>query len=166
MDMDKKGRLFGKLNIIDAVIIAVIILVLAFFAYKFIQGRSADYGNNAVPVAITFYHEEAPNYVVKRLETGDQVIDGANRNNLGVVTDFETGESVSFAETSDGEIKTTHKEGYCSLVLTTQAEGYLGPHGVTINGTLYGVGHTLVIYAGDAKLFLTISDIQPIGQGQ
>ncbi|MGI5935507.1 MAG: DUF4330 domain-containing protein [Oscillospiraceae bacterium] len=163
--MNNKGKLFGKLNIIDAVIIAIIILVLAFFAYKFIQGRSADYGNNPVPVAITFYHEEAPNYVVERLEIGNPVIDAAGRNNLGVITDFETGESISFAETSDGEIKTTHKEGYCSLLLTSQAQGYLGPHGVTINGTLYGVGHTLVIYAGDAKLYLTISDIQPVEQG-
>ncbi|HHU23449.1 MAG TPA: DUF4330 family protein [Clostridiales bacterium] len=163
--MNNKGKLFGKLNIIDAVIIAIIILLLAFFAYRFIQGRNADYGNNSVPVAITFYHEEAPNYVVERLKIGNPVIDANGRINLGTISGFETGDSISFAETSDGEIKTTHKEGYCSLLLTSHAQGYLGPHGVTIGGTLYGVGHTMVIYAGDAKLYLTISDIQPVEQG-
>ncbi len=156
--IDEKGRLFGKVNIVDLLIILIIIAALVFVGMKFLGPDSTT--ANTQPVIISFYYEECPDYVADQLNAGDVIWDSGDNINIGTVRDWDRADSVTYLLDDNGDTVQTSKDGYCALTLRCDAQGVLGPHGVTVNGTLYGVGHTLTMYAGEAKLYLKVSGIE------
>lgn len=150
-----------KLNIIDIAIILVVVAAVAFFGFKFMTtgGTSAP----ADKVEIVFFEEECPDFVPEHTQVGDKVLDGTENNYMGTVTNIEVDDSITYnIDERTQEVSIGTKEGYCSVYITAQCQGTLSDNGVVINGTLYGVGHTLILHAGHGKYYLTIYDINPI----
>ncbi|NLV87486.1 MAG: DUF4330 family protein [Clostridiales bacterium] len=159
--IDKNGKLFGKINLIDLIIIIVLIGLLAFAALKFVSSRNS--GTELVDLNISFYSDEVPEFVTDYIEIGASVLDDNKDVTMGKVTGFEVGEPLGFATDANGEVQQVYKNGYKSLRVDMSAVGELGENGATIDGVLYGVGHTLTIYAGKAKLYIKISAIELAG---
>ena len=158
--VDKNGKLFGKINLIDFIIVLIVIALVAFVALKVVN---KDNGSaNLSQVKISFYGEETPDYVAKVLEKGASVLDSKENVTMGTIEDFEVGAPLGYDTNANGEVEEVIRQGYNSVTINAVGQGVLGEHGVTINGVLYGVGHTLTIYAGKAKLYLKISAIEPV----
>lgn len=157
--IDEKGRLFGKINLIDLLIILISAAALVFLGVKLLGPKST--AANTQKVVISFYYEECPDYVADQLKAGDVIWDSGDNVNIGTVKDWTEADSVTYLLDDNGNTVQTSKEGYCALTLRCDAEGVLGEHGVTVGGTLYGVGHTLTMYAGKCKLYLKVSAIEP-----
>lgn len=157
--LDEKGRLFGKVNLIDLIIVLIIIAAAVFLGMKFLGPEST--AANTQKAVVSFYYEECPDYVADQLVVGDPIWDSGDNVNLGTVKDWTKADSVTYLLDDEGNTVQTSKEGYSALTLRCDAEGVIGEHGITIGGTLYGVGHTLTIYAGQCKLYLKISAIEP-----
>ena len=51
--IDKKGKLFGKLNIIDLIAIVLILAVLALIAYKLLDGKSGGLSSGGQSIVYT-----------------------------------------------------------------------------------------------------------------
>ena len=51
--IDKKGKLFGKLNIIDLIAIVLILAVLALIAYKLLDGKSGGLSGGGQSIVYT-----------------------------------------------------------------------------------------------------------------
>ena len=151
----------ARLNIIDILIILVVLAGVAFFAYKFMTA-----GGTAAPtdkVQIVFFEEECPDYVPEHTHVGDSVLDGTTNTYLGTVADIEVDESVTYTYNDlTGETTLGHKEGYVSAYITADCVGQLTDNGVVIDGTLYSVGHTLILHAGQGKYYLTIYSIDGV----
>ena len=64
--IDEKGRLFGKVNIVDLLIVIIILAAAAFLGYKLLGPQST--AANTQKVLVTLYCEETPNYVADQLE--------------------------------------------------------------------------------------------------
>lgn len=145
-----------KINIIDIIIVVLIICVAVFAVLKFSDGGNpVSAATDTSKVRITYFHECATNYVIDSAQIGDPVYDGSSEQNMGVVTAIKTGAPIA---TENVPYPT---EGYhYSVFVTTEAEGTWTDHGVVVNGTIYAPGHTLVIYAGDAKLYLTVYSVE------
>ena len=158
--IDKNGKLFGKINLIDFIIVLIVIALAAFVALKVVD--KGNEGANLSEVRISFFGEETPDYVTKYIENGTPVLDGTEKVSLGTVESFELGSPLSYATTTNGDVQQVFKEGYSSVSITAIVKGELGANGVTIDGVLYGVGHTLPIYAGKAKLFMKVSGIEAV----
>ncbi|MGE4353200.1 MAG: DUF4330 domain-containing protein [Oscillospiraceae bacterium] len=157
----KKGMLFGKLNIIDLVVILLVIAACAFFAIRFMDTGSVT----TVPdkVKIVFFEEECPSFVTAQTHVGDTVMDGTTNTSLGTVTDIKVDDSITYSvNPTTGEVVLGSKEGYVSAYITAECEGTLTDSGVVIDGTLYSVGHTLVLHAGFGKYYLVIYSIEGI----
>ena len=155
----KKGMIFGKLNIIDLAIILVIIAAVAFFANRFMTTGTVT----TVPdkVQIVFFEEECPEFVPEQTHVGDPVMDGTTNNSLGVVTDVKVDKSITYSiNPNTNEVTLGSKEGYVSAYITAECEGTLTDNGVVIGGTLYSVGHTIVLHAGYGKYYLVIYSIE------
>ena len=58
--IDEKGRLFGKVNIVDLLIVIIILAAAAFLGYKLLGPQST--AANTQKVLVTLYCEETPNY--------------------------------------------------------------------------------------------------------
>lgn len=158
---NKKGKLFGKFNIIDLIVIVLIICVAAFVVMKFSDGGIGS-ATSTSRVQMTVYQEDSADFVPPNTQIGDPVYDANSKVTLGTVTDIQTGSSVFYIENADGTTTISSREGYCSVNITIEGSGTVSDHGVTIDGILYGVGHTMVIYAGMGKYYVQIYSIEPL----
>lgn len=163
MENKKKGMIFGKINIIDLIIIIAVILVVIFLVMKFSDGGIVGEAAANDHVRITFYQEECANYIAEQTKLGDNVYDATGKNEFGVVTDFQiVKDSQTYVTTDDGELHLVPREGYCAVYITTESYGTLTPNGVVIGSETYSVGHTLVLRAGFGKYYLRIYNVEPI----
>ncbi len=158
--IDENGKLFGKINLIDLIIVILVLALVAFVAIKVInrQDPEADYKQ----VEISFYSEEVPDYVTEYLQQGDSVLDFTENITMGTVVNFELGAPQSYLTGTSGDVQRVEKEGYKSVSLTAATSCTITEHGALIGGTLYGVGNTMVIFSGKAKLWVKLSSIEVI----
>lgn len=157
--IDQNGKLFGKINLIDLIIVLILLALATLATIKFTSARNS--AAQLTEIKMSFYSDEVPEFVTDNLEVGASVLDESKDVTMGVVKSFEVGEPLGYATDTDGEVKQVFRNGYKSVKLNITALGELGEHGATIGGVLYGVGHTLTIYAGQAKVYIKISSIEP-----
>ncbi len=155
MFIDKKGKLFGKINIIDLLILLVLVVAIAVLGVKFL-GKG---GKDTQTLEMKFHIEEIDTWVTEKVQEGDALYDGTYEQSLGVVTKVDPGEAKTWGLASDGQYVLTSREGFNSLTITGEVKGTKTAVGAEVNGQLYGVGHSMVLYAGDAKLYLRVQDI-------
>lgn len=153
--MIKNGKLFGKINIIDFLVVLVILVgIAAVAAFLFIPRGAGD------ELVMKFMIEEVDAFVADKVKVGDELYDESFSLDLGYVTAVEKGPSVSYIENAKGGYTRISKEGLYSMVITGEVMGEKTSLGAEIGGKKYGVGHTFVLRAGDAKLYLRVYDIQ------
>lgn len=79
--LDEKGRLFGKVNILDLLIVIVLILVVAFFLYKYAFQPQEDYAQDCL---VTLVWGNVEPDVANWVKVGDRATDGKGNTVLEV----------------------------------------------------------------------------------
>jgi hypothetical protein len=157
--LDKKGRIFGKVSLVDifaVVVIGAVIAVVYFNAGA--SGRPEVGGEQAV--LITFYNPALHDFTVEAVELGTPVINDANNTFMGNVVNVEIADSVNFFPNIHGNEIGTPMEGFSSIAITSRVYGRMSGGAVVLGGNIYGVGTEIIIWAGKAKTMLHISDVQ------
>lgn len=148
MIMDKKGKLFGKISIIDLIIVVVIIGgILGGLGYKYSKSNTPGVFVKNDDVEITFYVEEAPDFTAKAVKPGaifkesiQDVVFGQVKSADAIKID----KPVSYAANDKGEIiRSSTKEGYVSLYVTVEGKAIYSDNGITINSVPYYIGQNL-----------------------
>lgn len=152
MIIDDKGRLFGKISIIDIITIIVIVVAGVFLFNKLNIFNTSD-SVELDDIELVFYQEEVNDFSANAVKVGDTTTESLNNASLGVVTNVETDKSVSWDRIPYGEIKSTSREGYVSIKITLKAKGQLGPNGITLNGSTYYVGQTINLKVGNSIFY-------------
>lgn len=164
MIFDKDGRLFGKINVID-----ILIVIVAVAAVSFVLSRSS--GSSIAPGAtgtdntyiMKFYVDVIQDFVVEHMQVGDTVMDDGKNINLGTIVDLKVEDSVEFHPDTSGVLVQSPRDGYHSLEITSELTAQSFNNGLIINGNRYAVGQSVTIRAGDSILFLRISGIEEKG---
>ncbi len=154
----KKGF---KFNFIDVLVILVIIGVVAFVGIKLSGGLVAE-PLNVHKYEFKFHSEELPDYVIGYVKEGAEVCDSGNNDEFGKVISFTTGESEIYEANAEGVIVQSVKPGHSSMDLVVEGEGEQTDFGVKLGKGVYGVGHTITIKVGNAKLHCKISGINQL----
>lgn len=162
MIIDEKGRLFGKISIIDILFVVILIAAIAGVGYKFTRSKTASPFIKTDLIEVEFLVQEAPDFVVNAMKIGDPTKEGVQSTPIGPVTNLEVGPPYRFIETDKGEVVPAAKEGHSSVVVTVQAHGFFGNNGVTINNIEYYIGRTLVVYVGNTAAWGYVSDLRKI----
>lgn len=158
--IDKNGKLFGKINIIDLIVIIALVAAVAVFGYSKMSQKNSV-GTVATPtVTMEFYTDEVADYVVEHVKEGTPIYDADEDIKLGTVKSFEVGPSKVYTENSEGAVVVSEKEGYSSIRIVGEINGSYQEYGAEVEGVKYGVGHTVTIRAGQAKIHLKVSDIK------
>lgn len=151
MIIDGKGKLFGKVSIIDILIVLVIILAIWGVRYKFSKSNGGIgeviTGSSGNKVIMTFYGEEAPEFALKNVNQGDLVRELDRNIDLGNVTSIKIEKGVAYVQTEHGYIKSS-REGYSSYYLTVEGTGIVDDLGLSIKGVDYQIGRALTIKVG------------------
>lgn len=148
MIMDNKGKLFGKISIIDIIIVLVIVAgIVGGLGYKYSKSKTPGVFVKNDDVQITFYVEEVPDFVAKAIKPGAICKESIQDVVFGQVKDagdIKIDKPVSYSSNDKGEIvRSNTKEGYVSLYVTVQGKGIYSDNGLTINSVPYYVGQTL-----------------------
>jgi len=154
MIIDSKGKLFGKVSIIDIVIVLVVVAAIVGVGYKITQSNTITLTTKTDSIRLTFFSNESPEYAVKAVKEGDVVKDFEQGAVFGkVVGDIKADKALSyeeFTEYVDGEWIVGSRPGYCSYYMTVDGEGVINADGgVNYGGANYYVGRTVIIRAGN-----------------
>ena len=154
------GKVFGKYNLIDFLVVLIlaagIIIGAGAVGLKIYNDRNAD--NNEM-IVMKFYAEEVSDFVVENMELGGELMDVDKNIPLGFATDIQINDSVTYGGITSGQYELVNKEGYKSVVITSEVEGVKNALGVLVNNFQYGVGHSMTLRVGDAKIYLRVYDI-------
>lgn len=159
MIMDNKGRLFGKISIVDVVIIFVVVAAIAGIGYKFSKSKMLNPFSQGDTVQIQFFWEETPEYAVESIKVGDTARDPSRNAVFGTVKEVKKGPSISWGVDSQGRQVKSSKEGYNSVLVTVEGKGIYSSNGVSFDGSEYAVGKTLEVRAGNGTFWCRISGI-------
>lgn len=155
--LDEKGRLFGKINIVDLLIVIIIIAAIAFVGLKYVLPAHEE-ARSGQPVTMVLHVESSKKYVVENLTAGVPVCDNGDKAVLGTLESWSSDKYVD-RYTKEGMLYESEPEDLCTAELVVKGSGTKGDFGVTIDGFLYGIGHTMVVYCGDSKFFVSVQDI-------
>ncbi len=162
MIIDKKGKLFGKINIIDLLIILVLVAAVAVAGVRFLTAGDAEKKKAEEPdlLRFTYYAEEVNDWVADSVKVGDELFDATYAQEVGEVTDIVLGVPETYGINAEGQYVPAPREGFHSIKIVSEVRGTKTDIGAEINEHLYGVGHSMVLYAGDAKIYLRLMDIE------
>jgi len=161
MIIDNKGRLFGKISVIDIFAAVVLIMLFAVVGLNIGTNSRVAAAGAEQPVIITFFKDALEDFTVEALELGARVENDTDGTFMGEVISIEVGESISFMPDIDGNEVKSSMEGFSSVTLQTRVNGRLADGTVLLGGNLYGSGTQIIIWAGIAKIQLFITDVSP-----
>ncbi|MCD8049747.1 MAG: DUF4330 domain-containing protein [Clostridia bacterium] len=150
----------AKFNVIDAIVIIAIAAVVAVVAIKLVGGTFGSGGESTY--TLKFLCEEVPDFAANVIEVGDTVLDESKDVPLGEVTDVTVSDSRTYTTDSDGNVHLAPKEYYNCVELTTTLTASDYTNGIIVNSSKYGVGHSITIRVGKAKIFGRISAIEKV----
>ena len=162
MILDKKGKLFGKISIVDIIIAVIIIAAIAGLYYKFGKSGTVTAFTKTDNIQITLYHEDVPNYIANNIKVGDVVKDRLQNAVIGKVTDVKVGPDIVFHPSDSGQVVASSRPGYSSITVTAEGKGIYNVTGPTFGGVEYYLGKQVEWRVGVTDYFAKISDIKKV----
>ncbi|HOM02318.1 MAG TPA: DUF4330 domain-containing protein [Acetivibrio sp.] len=165
MIIDSKGKLFGKVSIIDILVLVVLVAGIFGVWVKFFKtGSVTPIAVKSESYIVGLYWEESPEFAVKAVKVGDIARDFDRGAVLGKVTDVQIADSISFVKTDDGRVVASSTPGYVSYHITLEATGTpsdLG--GVIFDGMDYQIGKSMTVKVGSAIFMGRIDRLEKKG---
>lgn len=162
MIIDKKGKLFGKISIIDIVIVVLVLLGLTLFFRQMGIKKSTVAGQDLMDLEITFYQPEVNDFTANTVEIGDPAKERFRDVDFGEVVDIEIGEPVYFDYDENGEFVSSGKEGYNSITITTHAKGKYDQNQISLQGEQFYIGDAIMYKVGKAIFYGDITHVEEI----
>lgn len=159
MIVDEKGRLFGKINLLDILIVVIIIGVIVAVAYKLNNSKVITPFTQKDNVTTVFVVDEVLDEVAKTLNVGESVKDRVTGAPFGVVKALEVNPSISYASNYEGKIIKSTREGYKSVVITVEGPGVYSNSGVTFGNNDYYINKSLEIRVDNTSLYVRIQNM-------
>lgn len=162
--IDKNGKLFGKINIIDLLIIIVLIAAAIFVCTRVFgsdNGGEASAGND---VYISFYGNEAELGFDKEglFYEGAPAYEDITNAQLGELTEWSVEPAYEYQLNSDGEqVKVDIPNGHF-VTVTLKANGTLADDGFHVASSVYCIGAHYTIHVGTTKIYVECCDITPV----
>ena len=153
MNEKKSWKLFGKLNIIDLLILLVVIVALIMVAVRFLQNRNKSEAVNTQKVVVTFYgFEDVSNFVVDALQVGDVVSLFSESGAIGTLTGFTSEPAYQLVvDPATGNNVREDLLDQCFLTITVECEGDFSRKGLTIGKNTYVVGGNYYLNVGPTR---------------
>ncbi len=139
--IDKNGRLFGVISIIDVVLILILVVVAVSYYMKNSVMETSGGGQKDVGIEIVIMAETLPSYLAESILVGDTIYDStyASGGAIGVVTKVEYLPSQTLAIFSNGTYQAVSAEDSYNLRVTVEGKGIYSEGRYSIN-RVYEIG--------------------------
>ncbi len=157
--IDKNGKLFGKINLIDLLIILVIIAAVAFFATKAFTPAQETANTDTGTVRVQFFSSKVPVGAAEAIEVGAPAFEDTTNVQFGKVVAVESEPAYTYLVDDDGNpVKTEVPYSY-AVSVTVELEGNLTDSGLYVGGRLYGVGASFTMHFGKSTIYASVSGV-------
>ena len=160
--IDHNGRLFGKISVID---VLVILVVIALAGALYVKNTRPHTGTSVATQTITYQVlvEGAQSYLKDNIHVGDKVYDltySSGGSPLGEITDIEEQPGSKLTNLTDGTMGLAQVEDGVNLLLTIQGEGLVGDKGYSLNRVYdLGINSARTYYTKYAQFDVTVTKI-------
>lgn len=160
--IDHNGRLFGKISVID---VLVILVVIALAGALYVKNTRPHTGTSVATQTITYQVlvEGAQSYLKDNIHVGDKVYDltySSGGSPLGEITDIEEQPGSKLTTFTDGTMGLAQVEDGVNLLLTIQGEGLVGDKGYSLNRVYdLGINSARTYYTKYAQFDVTVTKI-------
>lgn len=165
MLIDEKGRLFGKVSIVDILIVLVIVTAISGIYYKAVKSGLGPIQLNQDKILMTFQsNSEASQSVVDSLNEGDMIYDWEKGTLIGKLIKKEVVPLKIHASTYEGQWEYSEKPDLFSVIMTIECNGVVGADSIKIAGRDYLAGHSMIMKSRAAKFYGQIQklDVQDV----
>jgi len=158
MIIDKKGKLFGKINIIDLLVILVIIFFAfnAFSTTNEIENQEITESENAL---MTLEFEEVHSNFLNVVEIGDLVRDSVRGFVLGEIVEVHSESYKEMVTTTDGKVEYKEIPGKYNIQVILEIQGVFDGNGVLVESKRYYIGSETRIKTEDYVTDAFVLDI-------
>lgn len=170
----KDGKLFGKINIIDLLIILVIVAALIFVGTRYLNTKNAapqinqDFTGKTGTVRMTFFAYDAPIVLKDQMEEqlGRPVIDWDNKkNSLGKFCSYEAEDYYNYSwDATSGEIVEIPMPSAFHLTMTSEVAGIISEQGLLVNSVQYSIGGSYTICVGQTRIYVRLADFEYVNE--
>lgn len=157
---DEKGRLFGKVNIID---LLTVVVIIALAAATFIKFRTSDsYMSKDRTIEYTILVENVRTPTIEAIaKKKDGIVDYETKKEIGDIVDIETSQAKELELLTDGKYKEVEFKDKYDILLTVQTKGTETEDSYyTLSGKKLVVGSTINIYNDYAVTGATVKSIK------
>jgi hypothetical protein len=141
--MDARGRFFGKVNVVDVIVLLVIVAVVAFAVV-----RTTGDSSTTIPVTVTYYVEEqrqvTVNALVEALQAKGTVRDDGGTV-LGKLVSVEPTPTREQVPTANGELRDDPSPIYSDITIVVQGQGRMSGSTVRIGSVQVRVGKKVTL---------------------
>ncbi len=135
MLIDKKGKLFGRFNIIDFLFVLIIAVAISATVYKFGFSANKDAAIASEKIEYVLKAEKVRKYTVDAFEIGDTVYDDESSKAIGVITKVDYKPTEQHLEKSDGTIAKSIMPQRYDAYVTVECNARISDDGYFANGT-------------------------------
>jgi len=154
--IDKKGRVFGLINIIDLLVILLIVAVVGRFTLMQKQKSAGAVTKN---IEIVVHVKEVRDATCDVVKVGDVVKETKTNAVLGKITNVEVVPSETLVETADGRIVVAPNPVYKDMYITLQGLGSAGENAIVLGSNEIRVGTTLQLKTNMYSVTSTVMSI-------
>ncbi len=159
MIVDEKGRLFGKINLLDILIVVIIIGVVVAVAYKLNNSKVITPFTQKDKIVTVLTADEVIEEIASTLNVGESVRDRVTGASFGVVKSIEVNPSISYTSNSNGEIVKSTRPGYKSLIITVEGEGVYSNSNVTFGNNDYYINKQYEIRIDNTSIYFRVQNV-------
>lgn len=157
--LDEKGRLFGRINVVDLAVVLVLLLVLGFGAQKFLF-VNPEYQPEVETVRMTFFVEDVRQPTVEAVAVGDEVREEETNTYLGRVVEVESGPFRDLVPTAQGEMREAEVPGHYSLTLVLEGDAQITDDHIAMAGQQVRIGTTLKVRSQTYEVEGVVFDLE------
>lgn len=147
--MIKNGKLFGKINLFDAMILFLIIILIIAGALKFKTFNETVDASTVGKITYNLLVRNVRDYTVQSFVSGDVVYDSGTNINIGTITNIEERNSKTIKSLSDGTTQIIENPYKKDVILTVETPG-------TANDSGYYANKSIELKVGSEKKIETL----------
>jgi hypothetical protein len=160
--LDRRGRIFGKVNIVDLLVLLVIVAVVVFAVVRM---TSDSPQTKKVTVQVTFTVEEVRQATVKALtdalQTGGYVKDDGGTK-LGTLIDVVATPTIEAVPTAEGELKAVPSPVLSDVEIVVEGQGQISESTVNIGGVPMRVGKKVTLIGTGFEVLTVIMKAEAV----
>lgn len=137
--IDERGRIFGKVNVVDVLVLLVIIAIVVFAVV-----RLTGSGSETVPLRVTFTVEEVRQATVDALQVKGTVRDEGGTV-LGKVVEVTASPALEEVPTPEGQLKASESPIFRDVDIVVRGEGRVSGSTVRIGSIPLRVGRKVTL---------------------